>query len=111
MSNFFLDSRRNNRRYHRYIVDIDGYYFFSLKWNKCRIYDISQSGACLRVQQIFLKNDIIKLRLLEELEFVIRAKVVDINGTRVGIEFENLSEDDEKQIMRIIKDYRKKSTN
>ncbi len=108
MADFFLDSKRNNRKFPRDIVDIDGYYLFLSKWNKCRIYDISPEGACLRVQQFFLKNDVIKLRLIEELEFVIKAKVVNINGTRVGIHFEDMDDDDEKILMRIIRDNRKK---
>ena len=108
MADFFLDGKRNNRKFPRDIVDMDGYYLFSSTWNKCRIYDISPGGACLRIQQFFLKNDIIKLRLLEEVEFVIKCKVVNINGTRVGIHFEDLTEEDERKITRIIRDYRKK---
>ncbi|OHD16245.1 MAG: hypothetical protein A2086_10975 [Spirochaetes bacterium GWD1_27_9] len=99
-----FDKRKDNKRKAaRFSVDIDGYYFYSNKWSRCRIYDLSLEGAGLRLNQFFIKDDIIKLKFGSETEqFVIDAKVVNINGPRIGIIFENLDDFDRESILKII---------
>jgi hypothetical protein len=99
-----IDKRRDNKRKNtRFSLDIEGYYFFSNKWNKCKIYDLSLEGAGLRLNQFFMKDDIIRLKFGSESEqFVVESKVVNINGPRIGILFENLDEFDKEFIQKVI---------
>jgi len=99
-----IDKRKDNKRKDtRFALDIEGFYYFSNKWNKCKIYDLSIEGAGLRLNQFFVKDDIVKLKFGPETEqFVVDARIVNINGPRVGIKFENVDEFDKEFIQKII---------
>ena len=99
-----LDFRPNNRRRNaRFSVDVDGFYFYMNEWHKCRIYDLNKEGAGLRLNQFFIKNDIIKLKIGEEGDFnILDTVVANVNGTRIGVKFVNLDEYDIEFINRVI---------
>jgi len=105
-----VDKRKDNKRKNaRFSVDIDGYYYYSNKWNKCRIYDLSIDGAGLRLNQFFVKDDIIKLKFGSETEqFVVDARVININGPRIGIKFDNLDDFDREFVSKVISTFSRK---
>lgn len=73
----------------RKTVDIDGFYNFAETWYPCRIYDLSVSGAGLRINQVFYPGDTIKLKLgIRENYRIIEATVVNVVGTRIGVRFD-----------------------
>jgi hypothetical protein len=99
-----IDKRKDNKRKNtRFALDIEGYYYYSNKWNKCKIYDLSLEGAGLRLNQSFVKDDIIKLKFGSDTEqFVVDAKVINVTGPRIGIKFENLDDFDKEFIAKVI---------
>lgn len=95
--------KKDKRKNTRFAIDIEGYYYFLFDWNKCRIYDLSIDGAGLRMNQSFVKDDMIKLKFGSQSEqIVVDAKITNINGPRIGIKFENLFDFDYDRIFKII---------
>lgn len=73
----------------RKTVDIDGYYNFSETWHACKIYDLSVTGAGLRINQVFYPGDTIKLKIgIRENYRVVEAYVTNVTGTRIGVRFD-----------------------
>ncbi|HOJ64561.1 MAG TPA: PilZ domain-containing protein [Spirochaetota bacterium] len=105
-----LNKRSDNRRKSaRFTVDIDGYYYYGNKWQKCRIYDLNLEGAGLRLSQFFVKNDVIKLKMGTETEqFVVDAIVANVNGPRIGVQFVNMDDFDREALNKIISTHAKK---
>ncbi|HNZ26340.1 MAG TPA: PilZ domain-containing protein [Spirochaetota bacterium] len=105
-----LNRRTDNRRKSaRFTIDVDGFYYYANKWQKCRIYDLNLEGAGLRLSQFFVKDDIIKIKFENEFEeFVIDSIVANVNGPRIGIQFVNLDEFDKEFIQKIINSNSKK---
>ena len=87
----------NRRKSARTKVDLDIYYtIFSdpriIKtkeaWVKCESYDISLNGVGLRLNQILLEGDFLKIKLMGESEdYIYDAVIENINGQRLGISF------------------------
>lgn len=94
---------QNRRRNSRFSIDIDGYYYFGDQWEKCRIYDLNLEGAGLRLKQFFIKGDTLKLKFGTETEQnVFNAVVVNVNGPRIGIQFDNIDEFDKEFLRTVI---------
>ena len=102
----------NKRKAARFSVDVDGYYFYSNSWHKCRIYDLNVEGAGLRLNQFFIRNDVIKLKIGEDGDFnIIDSIVANVNGPRIGVQFVNLDEFDKEFIQRTINNKLKQNGN
>lgn len=103
-----LNKRVDNRRKSaRFTVDIDGYYYYGNKWQKCRIYDLNLEGAGLRLSQFFVKDDVIKLKIGDQTQtegeqLVIDAIVANVNGPRIGVQFVNMDDFDRESLNKII---------
>ncbi|NNM66894.1 MAG: PilZ domain-containing protein [Spirochaetales bacterium] len=79
----------SNRRAPRKKVDIEGWYNYSDNWYPCKIYDLSVSGAGLKINQFFISGDIIRLKFGVREDFrIVEAIVVNANGTRIGVRFD-----------------------
>jgi len=65
-----------------------GFYHYSSQWFPCTLQDLSIEGAGLKIHQIFVPGDVIRLKFgLHYDQRVIEATVVHIHGTRVGVSF------------------------
>ncbi len=79
-----------NRKEPRFIAQFDGYYRLGqdFDWYPCFIFDISDSGASLRLNQTMIKGDEIEICLNPNNENdAIPAKVANVSGKAVGIQF------------------------
>lgn len=104
-------SRRsdNKRKNTRFPVDVEGYYYFGEKWVKCKIYDLNLDGAGLRLNQFFVKDDIIKLKFgIDDEIGTIDSAVVNVNGPRIGVQFINVDEFDHEFIRKVINHFSKR---
>ncbi len=73
----------------RKTVDIDGFYNFADNWYPCRFYDLSVTGAGLRINQVFYPGDTIKLKIgIRDDYRIVEATVVNVVGTRIGVRFD-----------------------
>ncbi|OHD39713.1 MAG: hypothetical protein A2015_07450 [Spirochaetes bacterium GWF1_31_7] len=99
-----LNKRSDNRRKQtRFSVDVDGFYYYGGKWVKCKIYDLNLDGAGLRLNQFFVKDDIIKLKFgIDDELNSIDSVVVNVNGPRIGVHFVNVDEFDVDFLRRVI---------
>lgn len=99
-----LNQRADNRRKKtRYSLDVDGFYYYGEKWVKCKIYDLNLEGAGLRLNQFFIKDDIIKLKFgIDEELNIIDSIVVNVNGPRIGVHFINVDEFDKDFLRKVI---------
>ena len=69
-------------------VEIAGFYNYSSQWFPCTLNDLSTEGAGLKINQIFVPGDIIRLKFgLRDDQRVVEATVVNVNGTRIGVAF------------------------
>jgi len=83
-----LTSNFKTRNAARSVVDIAGYYNYSSQWYPCILYDLSTSGAGLKINQLFIPGDIIRLRFgFKDDQRVVEATVANVNGTRIGVRF------------------------
>jgi hypothetical protein len=77
-----------NRDNTRSRVEIEGFYQYSTQWYPCTLKDLSTGGAGLKLQQIFVPGDIIRLKFgLRDDQRVVEATVANVNGTRIGVKF------------------------
>ena len=77
-----------DRKSARSKVSLEGFYSFSNQCIPCTLQDISVEGAGLKINQILVPGDSIRLKILfrnEERTF--EATVVNVNGTRIGVSF------------------------
>ena len=77
-----------NRNSARSKVNIEGFYHYATQWYPCTLHDLSTDGAGLKLNQIFVPGDIIRLKFgfREDLR-VVEATVANVNGTRIGVRF------------------------
>ena len=69
-------------------VEIEAYYNYSSQWYPCVLHDLSTGGAGLKLHQIFIPGDVIRLKFgLRDDQRVVEATVVNVNGTRIGVRF------------------------
>lgn len=99
-----MHRRSDNRRGKtRFSIDVDGYYYFNDQWQKCRIYDLNLEGAGLRLNQFFIKDDVIKLKFgFEHEQNVFETIVANVNGPRIGVKFNGLDDFDREFIRKVI---------
>lgn len=77
-----------NRNTARSKVDIEGFYHYATQWYPCTLHDLSTDGAGLKINQIFVPGDIIRLRFgFRDDHRVVESTVVNVNGTRIGVRF------------------------
>lgn len=83
------DSSLSKRRAARKKVDIDGYYNYADQWYPCKIYDLSVAGAGLKLTQVFIPGDVIRLKIgLKDNYRIVESIVANVDGQRVGIRFD-----------------------
>jgi len=91
-----------NRNSDRKKVDIEGFYNYATQWYPCTLNDLSTDGAGLKINQIFVPGDIIRLRFgFHDDKRVVEATVANVNGTRIGVRFsvDNLTQDFVKAVI------------
>lgn len=80
--------------------------FYRLKgmdeWLNCYIYDVSETGAAIRVNQTLLEKDKLDIKIKSEETPVIEALVVNTSNQKVGVKF--LTENSAEIIKVIIED-------
>ena len=77
-----------NRSNARAKVSIEGFYQYSTQWYPCTLQDLSTGGAGIKLQQIFVTGDIIRLKFgFRDDQRVVEATVANVNGTRIGVKF------------------------
>ena len=70
-------------------MGIEGFYQFSAHWFPCTLHDLSIEGAGLKINQIFVPGDLIKLKFVfRGNERTFDAIVANVNGTRIGVKFD-----------------------
>ena len=69
-------------------VEIEGFYQYSTQWYPCTLKDLSTGGAGLKIHQIFVPGDIIRLKFgTRDEQRVVESTVANVNGTRIGVKF------------------------
>ena len=69
-------------------VEIEASYKFSSKWYPCLLRDLTTEGAGLKINQIFLPGDSLRVRFGPNYEdLVVEAKVANVDGNRIGVKF------------------------
>ncbi len=79
-----------DRKNTRFTANFDGLYRLrnQYEWLECYIYDISETGALIKMNQTLLKDDIVEICLdLEQKSDVIIGVVANIKGQVAGIHF------------------------
>ena len=77
-----------NRNSTRSKVSIEGFYNFSARWFPCTLHDLSLEGAGLKINQVFFPGDSIRLKFgFRGTDREFEATVVNVNGTRIGVQF------------------------
>ncbi len=103
MKGYYRPDRKETKRAdYRARVDIDGFYRLGTDWVACKIYDLSIGGAGLKLNQFFVEGDQLDLKVGqsdEAMELV--AHVCNVNGQRVGIQFD-IDGTAERKLERII---------
>ena len=99
----------NRRKYSRAVVNVEADYSISKRrlknkyeddWVNCELYDISQNGLSLRVKQILVKDEPIKIRItFEKKMYIFDALIMNVNGQRIGVKYYDLK-DSNKEIRR-----------
>ena len=65
---------------------------YSINWIKCDLYDISESGISLKINQTMLPGDNIKLKIVTiKDEQIVDAVINNVNGQRIGAKFINMN--------------------
>ena len=83
MAESFKDRKRVRVR-----VDVEAFYSFSAKWYPCVLRDLTAAGAGLKINQIFVPGDPIRVRFgPDDLDRVVDAVVANVNGNRIGVKF------------------------
>lgn len=85
------------RKEPRFIAHFDGFYRFknSLDWHDCFIYDISDSGASIRLNQTLVVGDQIEVALDKyNRSSIITAIVANVVGQSVGVKFKSHDADE-----------------
>lgn len=80
-----------NRKKTRFIANFDGYYRLqnSVDWEDCYIYDISETGALLRIKQTVIIGDILEICFdIDNKNDVIVGTIANVQGQVAGVEFE-----------------------
>jgi hypothetical protein len=98
-----LASSFKNRNSARSKVEIAGFYNYSAQWFPCTLHDLSTEGAGLKINQIFVSGDIIRLKFgFRDDQRVVEATVVNVNGTRIGVAFaiDRLTQDFVKSVIQ-----------
>jgi PilZ domain len=77
-----------NRKRTRSRVDIEGAYNYSSKWYPCVLRDLTTEGAGLKINQIFVPGDIIRLKFgVGTDDRIVEATVANVSGNRIGVKF------------------------
>jgi hypothetical protein len=65
---------------------------YSINWIKCDLYDISENGIGLKINQTMLPGDYIKIKVetLKD-EQIVDALINNVNGQRIGAKFINMN--------------------
>ena len=98
-----MASSFKNRNSTRSKVEIAGFYNYSAQWFPCTLHDLSTEGAGLKINQIFVSGDIIRLKFgFRDDQRVVEATVVNVNGTRIGVAFsiDRLTQDFVKSVIQ-----------
>jgi len=83
-----LASSFKNRRAARGKMEIEGSYGYSSHWFPCVLQDLSTEGAGLKINQTFVPGDLIRLKFgFTHDQRVVEARVVNVSGTRIGVQF------------------------
>jgi len=83
-----LASSFKSRHSARSKVEISGNYNYSSQWFPCTLQDLSVEGAGLKLNQIFVPGDIIRLKFgFRNDQRVVESTVANVNGTRIGVRF------------------------
>ncbi|OQY40416.1 MAG: hypothetical protein B6229_01815 [Spirochaetaceae bacterium 4572_7] len=81
-----------DRKKTRFMAHFDGFYRLknSQEWFDCYIYDISESGAQIRIRQLLVVGDKLEICLNPEIRTqYLTATVANEKGQLIGIEFTN----------------------
>ena len=81
-----------DRKKTRFIAHFDGFYRLRNdgEWYECYIYDISESGAQIRIKQLLIIGDEIEICLDPEISTqYLTATVANEKGQIIGIQFTN----------------------
>jgi len=69
-------------------VDLEAFYSFSSNWHPCTLRDLTTEGAGLKINQILVPGDSIRVRFgPDDEDRVIEAIVANVNGNRIGVKF------------------------
>jgi hypothetical protein len=97
-----MNIKTNRRGRSRQSVNIEGEYYYAKTWTRCEIYDLSAHGAALKLKQSFVVRDKIQIRIGDIVNHVFEARVVNVNGCRTGIAFEDMTDQGKAAIENMI---------
>ena len=83
MTESFKDRKRVRVR-----VDVEAFYRFSSQWYPCVLRDLTAAGAGLKINQIFVPGDVLRVRFgASDQDWVVESTVAHVNGNRIGVKF------------------------
>ena len=96
----------NKLRLSRVPVNIKATYYLKKTKGECRITDISEGGVGIETNQLFVEGDLVRLifDLDEDLHIDMWGIVRNVNGSKVGIEYEELPFEKRERLKRFITD-------
>ena len=86
-----------NRKNTRFVANFDGYYRLANDpvWEDCYIYDISETGALLRIKQSLIIGDKLEICLdIDNKKDAIHGVVANVQGQVAGVKFETTGVDE-----------------
>jgi len=77
-----------DRKKVRIRVDAEAFYRFSSKWYPCVLCDLTAAGAGLKINQIFVPGDPLRIRFgPDDFDRVVPATVAHVDGNHIGVKF------------------------
>ncbi len=94
----------NKLRLSRVPVNIEATYYLRNIKGQCTIVDISEGGVGIETNQLFVVGDLVRLvfNLSDDLHIDMWGIVRNVNGTKVGIEYEELPYEGRESIKRFV---------
>lgn len=105
MTSTLVKPKTNNRLKTRFTLKMRALYSsaYSEVWHDCEIYDISEDGACININQYLLPGDEVLLQIVtEHRRIYLKSEVKYTLCPRTGIKFKIKHEDIKEEIHNLV---------
>ncbi|MBN2545486.1 MAG: PilZ domain-containing protein [Spirochaetes bacterium] len=91
------------RKKPRFLINIEGSYFYHENWEQCYVIDINLDGAGLNTNHNFQNNEIIQLKIiLNSEEIILNCEVMNSKNFKTGVKFNDINPEQIIFIKKII---------